>query len=217
MTWLLTLLGTIISKARRSCDGVHLVLLQEAPIPPNTTTSSFVHVGYRVELVGSVDAAHVGVVHGWVGPGAPCPHQGQTCLVVAYLTWALAAKSCPWNKTWMFCHWGYIITSGWSESLGKENWYCLSHFFKLLQNTSLSAFEKILTHNQIILESRVLFFLCSCSAAALLHRCWNGWEAFSHQNLIPPKLCSSFASSLKHRLRGLIKFYPFFIIFPINV
>ena len=76
----------------------HLLLLKEAPIPPNTTSSSsFVHIWYCVELVGSVDPADGGVVHGWVGPSAPCPHQGQACLVLTHLTWALAAKSCPWN------------------------------------------------------------------------------------------------------------------------
>lgn len=95
MTWLLTLLWILSLRLEKLL--FHLLLLQEAPVPPNTTPSSpsFVNVGYRVELVGGVDPPDGGIVHGWVGPCAPCPHQGQTCLVLAHLTWALAAKSCP--------------------------------------------------------------------------------------------------------------------------
>ena len=98
MTCLLTLRPTSGEK-RNGEEGVghfHLLLLQEAPIPPDTTTAtSLVNVGDGVELVGSIDPANGGVVHGWVGASAPRPHQGQARLVLAHLTWAFAAKSCP--------------------------------------------------------------------------------------------------------------------------
>ena len=98
MTRLLTLQPTSGEKrnGEEGVDYFHLLLLQEAPIPPDTTTAtSLVNVGDGVELVGSVDPANGGVVHGWVSPGAPRPHQGQARLVLAHLTWAFAAKSCP--------------------------------------------------------------------------------------------------------------------------
>ena len=43
----------------------HLLLLQEAAIPSDATpATSLVNVGDGVELVGGVDPAHGGVVHG---------------------------------------------------------------------------------------------------------------------------------------------------------
>ena len=126
MTWLLTLLWTEVVRFEKfifTCSSCRRLRFHPKPPPPRLCTLDIV-----LNLLAALIPPMVGLCMGGLVPVPPAPTRVKPAWY--WLTWPgpLLPRVVPEmgaNKTWMFCH---ITASGWSESLGKENWYRLSHF-----------------------------------------------------------------------------------------